>query len=183
MSDPGDPSGPQGPIHRTVPDGDNRERLVCRTCGFIKYENPLIVAGSVVVENRRVLLCRRAIAPRRGYWTIPAGYLELNEMVEGGAQREAREEALAEITIDGLLAVYTIPRISQVQLIYAAHLAQPGFGVGEESLEVRFFGWDEIPRDEIAFPSVHWALDHCRSLGGSVPAQPFTNPGGKAGNY
>lgn len=178
------PAGPpEGPVHRAVPEGDNRERLICRDCGFVNYENPLVVAGSVVVEDGRVLLCRRAIEPRRGFWTIPAGYLELNETVENGARREAREEALAEIAIDGLLAVYTIPRISQVQLIYAAHLAQPGFGAGDESLEVRFFDWDEIPRDEIAFPSVHWALNHRRLLDGTVPSQPFANPPGEFGNY
>lgn len=159
-----------------VPDGDNRERLVCETCGFIQYENPLVVAGSVIVEGDRVLLCRRAIEPRKGFWTIPAGFLELNETVEDGARREAREEALAEIAIDGLLAVYTIQRISQVQLIYAAHLAEPGFGVGEESLEVRLFDWDDIPFDEIAFPSVHWALGQRREMKGTVPGIPFTNP-------
>lgn len=173
----------RGPTVRKVPEGDNRERLTCPDCGFIQYENPLVVAGSVVVEEGKVLLCRRSIEPRRGYWTIPAGYLELNETVENGARREAREEACADIAIDGLLAVYTIPRISQVQLIYAAHLATPGVAAGEESLEVRFFDWGDIPTEEIAFPSVHWALAHRRSLSGPVPGPPFGNPEGQTGDY
>jgi len=183
MSEKTPSSNLRGPSHRTVPEGDNRERLVCPDCGFINYENPLIVAGAVVVEEGRVLLCRRAIEPRRGFWTIPAGFLELNETVAEGAMREAREEALADIVLDGLLGVYTITRISQVQMIYAAHLAQPGFGAGEESLEVRLFDWDNIPRDEIAFPSVHWALDHRRSLPDGLPQAPFTNPPGQSGDY
>lgn len=178
-----DPAATGGPSVRTVPDGDNRERLVCPDCGFIQYENPLIVAGAVIVEDGKVLLCRRAIEPRRGYWTIPAGYLELHETVEEGARREAREEACAEIRIDGLLGVYTIPRISQVQLIYAARLASPEFAAGEESLEVALFDWDDIPRADIAFPSVHWALDHRRSLNGPVPLRPFGNPDGMNGDY
>jgi ADP-ribose pyrophosphatase YjhB (NUDIX family) len=174
---------PKGPVSLEVPAGDNRERLVCRECGFINYENPKIVAGAVVVEDDKVLLCRRAIEPRRGFWTIPAGYLELNETVEAGARREAMEEANADIAIDGLLAVYTIPRISQVQLIYAARLATPGVSAGEESLEVAFFDWDEIPTEEIAFPSVHWALGHRRLLDGPVPGAPFRNPEGEVGDY
>lgn len=183
MRKSGDSAMPKGPISREVPDGDNRERLVCRDCGFINYENPLVVAGAVVVENDKVLLCRRAIEPRRGFWTIPAGYLELHETVEDGARREALEEANADIAIDGLLAVYTIPRISQVQLIYAARLAAPGVSAGEESLEVAFFDWDDIPRDDIAFPSVHWALAHRRSMEGPVPGAPFRNPEGETGDY
>ncbi|WP_420415998.1 NUDIX domain-containing protein [Pacificispira sp.] len=183
MGDKSDKITARGPTVRRVPEGDNRTRLTCPDCGFIQYENPLIVAGAVVVEDGKVLLCRRSIEPRRGFWTIPAGYLELNETVEDGARREAREEACADIAIDGLLAVYTIPRISQVQLIYAAHLASPGIAAGEESLEVRFFDWDEIQTVEIAFPSVHWALAHRRSMTGPVPTAPFGNPDGETGDY
>jgi len=173
---PADGPNGSGPTIRMVPEGDNRERLVCGECGYIQYDNPLIVAGAVIVEDDKVLLCRRAIEPRKGYWTIPAGYLELNETVEDGARREAQEEAMADIAIDGLLGVYTITRISQVQLIYAAHLATPGYGAGDESLEVCFFDWDDIPTDDIAFPSVHWALAHRRGLTGRRPTVPFTNP-------
>jgi ADP-ribose pyrophosphatase YjhB (NUDIX family) len=152
----------RGPTILTVPEGDNRERMVCPDCGFINYENPKIIVGAVCSWEDRILLCRRAINPRRGYWTLPAGYLELNESTSAGAMREAWEEARAKIAIDGLLAVYDIPRISQVQLIYRARLTAPEVAAGPESLEVRLFAWDEIPHDELAFPSVRWALDHYR---------------------
>jgi ADP-ribose pyrophosphatase YjhB (NUDIX family) len=150
-----------GPRVLKIPDGDNRLRKTCPECGFIEYENPKIVVGSVVTEGERILLCRRAINPRKGFWTLPAGYLELHETTEAGARREAEEEALARIEIDGVLAVYSIPRISQVQIIFRARLAS-GFSAGPESLEVALFGWDEIPWDDLAFPSVHWALRHFR---------------------
>jgi ADP-ribose pyrophosphatase YjhB (NUDIX family) len=110
--------------------------------------------------GERILLCRRSINPRRGFWTLPAGYLELNESTTAGAEREAWEEAQAKIQIEGLLAIYDIPRISQVQLIYRARLLDEAVAAGPESLEVRLFGWDEIPWDDLAFPSVRWALHH-----------------------
>jgi ADP-ribose pyrophosphatase YjhB (NUDIX family) len=152
-----------GPSVRGIPEGDNRERMICADCGYILYDNPKIVVGSVARAGDRVLLCRRAINPRRGFWTLPAGYLELNESTSVGAEREAWEEARARIEIEGLLAIYDIPRISQVQLIYRARLVDAAaVAAGPESLEVRLFGWDEIPWDEIAFPSVRWALHHER---------------------
>jgi ADP-ribose pyrophosphatase YjhB (NUDIX family) len=166
----------RGPSVTLIPEGDNRERLVCPDCGFINYENPKIVVGSVVLWQDRVLLCRRAINPRRGFWTLPAGYLELNEAAEEGARREAREEALAEIAIDGLLAVYSIPRISQIQLIYRARLVAPDVAAGPESLEVALFRWDEIPWGELAFPSVRWALDQLREVGSSGDYAARSNP-------
>ncbi|MBV9827800.1 MAG: NUDIX hydrolase [Alphaproteobacteria bacterium] len=159
MSDPG---SVRGPSVRGVPEGDNRERMICADCGYILYDNPKIVVGSVVRWGDRILLCRRAINPRRNFWTLPAGYLELNESTSVGAEREAWEEAQARILIDGLLAIYDIPRISQVQLIYRARLSEEVFAAGPESLEVALFGWDEIPWGELAFPSVHWALHHER---------------------
>ena len=151
-----------GPIHRAIPDGDNRERLMCHDCGFIHYENPKIVVGAIVTWRDEFLLCRRAIEPRRGYWTMPAGYLELAESPAAGAARESWEEARARIVIDGLLGIYDVPRLSLVQLIYRAHLDAPEFAPGEESLEVRLFGWAEIPWTELAFPSVEWGLNHHR---------------------
>jgi ADP-ribose pyrophosphatase YjhB (NUDIX family) len=167
----------RGPSVLAIPEGDNRERMVCPDCGFIHYENPKIVVGSVCLFGDRFLLCRRAINPRRGYWTLPAGFLELNEATPEGAKREALEEARAEIVIDGLLAIYDIPRISQVQIIYRAHLETPQFGAGPESLEVRLFAWDEIPWNELAFPSVRWALEQFREAvqGGDFTAR--RNPG------
>lgn len=161
---------------RTVPDGDTHERSVCEHCGFVNYQNPKIVVGSVVRHEGRILMCRRAIEPRRGFWTIPAGYMELHETPHDGARREALEEANARLEIGDLLAVYTVARLSQVQLIFRATLADPSFSAGEESLEVALFSWQEIPWDEIAFPSVHWALHHDREAEARGPGQPFTNP-------
>ena len=164
---------------RQVPMGDTRERLVCATCGHIDYQNPKIVVGSVVSHGGRVLLCRRAIEPRRGYWTLPAGYLELGETAEDGARREALEEAEADIELDGLLAVYSIARIGQVQLIYRARFAgegAPRFGAGAESLDVRLFDWNDIPRADLAFPSVAWSLAAWRDSAGRSLGVPAGNP-------
>jgi ADP-ribose pyrophosphatase YjhB (NUDIX family) len=171
-----------GPRVRQIPDGDDRERLTCPDCGFIAYENPKMVAGSVVSVDGKILMCRRAIEPRKGFWTLPAGFLELHETPEEGAMREAWEEARARIAIDALLAVYSVPRISQVQLIYRATLSEPGFSAGPESLEVALFGWDEIPWTEIAFPSVKWALDEYRSRLGQAVFAPGVNPPGMTGD-
>ncbi len=167
---------------RHIPDGDSHEREVCTHCGFINYENPRIVVGSVSFWGDRILMCRRAINPRKGHWTLPAGYLEQHETPEAGAAREAREEATARIEIDTLLAVYTIPRLSQVQLIYRARLADDRIAPGPESQAVELFTFDEIPWDDLAFPSVRWALHHfvqTRSMHGFPP---FTNPPGETGN-
>jgi ADP-ribose pyrophosphatase YjhB (NUDIX family) len=162
---------------RRVPDGDNRERLVCPDCGHVAYENPKVVVGSVVVANGAVLMCRRAIDPRRGFWTLPAGYLELGETVEEGARREAWEEARAEIVLDGILGVFSISRIGQVQVIFRARFeGAPAYAAGEESLDVRLFRPEEIPWPEIAFPSVHWALGAWRQAGAGALAAPARNP-------
>ncbi|MDP2732893.1 MAG: NUDIX hydrolase [Hoeflea sp.] len=171
----------QKTFDRLVPEGDTHEREVCRACGFVNYENPRIVVGSVVRHQGKVLLCRRAIEPRRGFWTVPAGYLELNETPEDGARREAREEALADLRLGELLAVYSVPHLSQVQLIWRAELLDPGagaalFGVGEESLEVQLFDWDALPTAEIAFPTVHWMLAHEREVMEKGYSGPFANP-------
>jgi len=170
------------PFQRRVPEGDSRERLVCADCGFVNYENPKIVVGVVATWEGRILLCRRAIHPRRGFWTLPAGYLELNETTADGAAREAREEACAVLRIDQLLAVYSIPRISQVQLMYRANLVSPDVAAGEETEAVGLFDWDEIPWDEIAFPSVHWALHHHRETRHEATFVPRSNPPGETGD-
>lgn len=156
---------------RRTPDGDNLPRTVCDHCGFVAYDNPKIVVGAVVRHGGRILLCRRAIEPSRGLWTIPAGYLEHGETPEEGALREAWEEATARIVLDSLLAVYAIRRLGQVQLIYRARLEEPSFAPGPESEAVRLFEDEGLPHDSIAFPSVRWALAHERQPGG-----PFVNP-------
>ena len=169
---------PRGPSVRGVPEGDNRERMICAECGYILYDNPKIVVGSVARWGERILLVRHSINPRHGYWTLPAGYLELNESASAGAEREAWEEARARIEIEGLLAIYDIPRISQVQLIYRARLLDEAIEPGPESLEVGLFRWTEIPWSEIAFPSVHWALHHDHEALASGDFTPRTNPPG-----
>lgn len=164
---------------RRVPEGDNRERLVCPDCGHVAYENPKIVVGSVVVSGGEVLMCRRAIEPRYGFWTLPAGYLELGETVEEGAIREAREEAEAEIAIEGMLGVFSISRIGQVQIMFRASFADPArprFAAGLESLDVALFAWDAIPWEEIAFPTVAWALRAWRKKRAGPLGQPAGNP-------
>lgn len=172
-----DTSRKPGPSVRRIPPGDDRERLICPDCGYIAYDNPRIVVGSVVVDSGdRLLLCRRAIEPRRGFWTIPAGFLELNETATAGAVREAWEEARAKIAIDGLLAVYDIPRISQVQLIFRAALSSDSVAAGPESAEVALFDWQAVPWDALAFPSVHWSLGHYRQSAGRPLSAPFTAP-------
>jgi ADP-ribose pyrophosphatase YjhB (NUDIX family) len=164
---------------RRIPDGDTQERSVCASCGFVDYQNPKIIVGSVVEHDGRVLLCRRNIEPRRGFWTLPAGYLELGETAEEGARREAFEEADAAIEIEGLLAVFSISRIDQVQLIFRARFGDPSaphVAAGPESMEVHLFSWDAIPRHEIAFPSVHWALAAWRDRIGRPLGAPAGNP-------
>ena len=163
---------------RKVPQGDDHERAVCEDCGFIAYENPKIIAGSVITEGGKFLLCKRAIYPQKGKWTIPAGFLEMGEAPVEGAVREAMEEATAQIEVIDLLAVYTVRRISQVHLMYRAALAAPNFEPGFESEEVALLSWEDIPWDELAFPSVHWVLKHFREVEGKSGFAPFTNPEG-----
>ena len=163
---------------KRVPEGDEVSRQVCDHCAHVVYDNPKIVVGSVVLHEGKVLLCRRAIEPRKGFWTVPAGYMELGESPEEGAKREAREEANASLKLDGLLAIYTIKHLSQVQMIYRATLASPEFSAGLESLEVQLFSFDDIPWDDIAFPTVHWMLaDIQKVLAGEI-GLPFGNPAG-----
>ncbi|MEZ5896255.1 MAG: NUDIX hydrolase [Parvularculaceae bacterium] len=161
---------------KDIPPGDDHERDVCRHCGFIDYKNPKIVVGSVCVLGDAILLCRRAIEPRRGYWTLPAGYMELGETVEEGARREAWEEARARLVIDRVLAIYSVPRISQVQIMFRATLANEDIAPGPESLDARLFHWDDIPWPDLAFPTVGWALRHFREAEGRQDFAPFANP-------
>ncbi len=157
---------------REVPDGDDKERSVCGNCGHIFYENPKVIVGAVCCWEDRYLLCRRAIEPRSGFWTMPAGYMELAETTEQGAIREVWEEAGARVAINGLLAIYNIPVISQVHLIYRAQMLAPDFAAGMESLEVGLFAWDDIPWDDLAYPNVAWSLQHHRDLVGQTGFAP-----------
>ena len=144
---------------KQVPEGNTRERDVCVHCGYVAYDNPKIVAGAVVAHDGKVLLCRRAIEPRAGFWTLPAGFLEAHEQPEDGARREAFEEATARIILEGLIGIYTVRRISQVQLFFRARFdGPPDFHAGDETLEAKLFAWEDIPWNEIAFSSVTWTL-------------------------
>ncbi len=160
-----------------IPPGDDKERRVCQRCDFIDYQNPKIVAGSVVLKGEQILLCKRDIEPRKGFWTLPAGFMELGESVEEAAQREAQEEALADIEIDRLLAVYSVPRIGQVQVMFRARLLGD-YGVGPESQEVELVDWKDIPWSELAFPTVVWALTHYAETRHLTSFAPFANPPG-----
>jgi ADP-ribose pyrophosphatase YjhB (NUDIX family) len=161
---------------RQVPQGDDRERLVCGHCSYVVYENPKIVVGCIAFWEDRVLLCRRAISPRKGLWTLPAGYLELGETTEDGAKREAWEEARAHVELGALFSIYNLPHVSQVQLLYHATLTTPHVAAGPESEEVGLFTWQEVPWDALAFPTVRWALEAIRRDPGRVGGPPHTNP-------
>jgi len=163
-------------FEKAVPAGDDRARDVCGHCGFVDYKNPKIVVGSVASFEGRILLCRRAIEPRKGFWTLPAGFLELGETVEDGARREAFEEARAQIILERTLAVYSVPRISQVQIMFRARLATPDCAAGPESLEVGLFPWEKIPWPDIAFPTVGWALRQWKEVEGRADFPTFSNP-------
>jgi ADP-ribose pyrophosphatase YjhB (NUDIX family) len=168
-------------FERRIPDGDNRERMICADCGHIDYQNPKVVVGAVVTSGEQILMCRRAIEPRRGFWTLPAGYLELGETLEEGAIRETMEEATADIRLDGILGVFSVARIGQVQVIFRGRFAtpeSPKFAAGPESLEVALFAWDQIPWDEIAFPTVRWALNAWHERRSGPLGEPAVNPPG-----
>lgn len=159
-----------------TPEDDNRERLICSDCGWIHYENPRVIVSAVVRHGPQLLLCRRAIRPRYGFWTLPGGFMEVGETPEEGARREVREEAGADVLIRQLLGVYAIPRIGQVHLVYLADMLAPQFASGPESLDVQLFDpvAARLPWDELAFPVNHWVLRDYLSLSGSFSGQPFT---------
>ncbi len=150
------------PLALKIPAGDDRARHCCEDCGRVFYQNPRNVVGTVPVRDGRVLLCRRAIPPRRGAWTLPAGFMENGETSLDGAVRETQEEAGAVVTVSGdsLYTLFNLPAISQVYMFFRAELANLDFSPGTESLEVRMFAEREIPWDEIAFPVVRSTLEH-----------------------
>jgi len=142
-----------------IPEGDHLPRRICDNCGTIHYENPRIVVGCVAEHENQILICLRAIEPRRGYWTIPAGFLENGETLEQGAARECQEEALATVQIGSLLALVNITGAHQVHVFFRAGLAEPVYGVGIESLETKLVHAADIPWNDIAFPSTRFALE------------------------
>jgi ADP-ribose pyrophosphatase YjhB (NUDIX family) len=144
-------------VAHVIPEGDNRERSVCTSCGIVHYVNPKIVVGCVPERDGRILLCKRAIEPRYGYWTVPAGFMELGESTAQGAARETLEEACAEVEIGHLFASVDVVDAGQVHMFYTAKLLGD-FAAGEESLEVAMYSEAEVPWDDIAFHSGRYAL-------------------------
>ncbi|MEM8899120.1 MAG: NUDIX hydrolase [Bacteroidota bacterium] len=141
-----------------IPAGDSRHRYVCHNCHTIHYQNPKMVVGCLPIWEDKILICKRAIQPRAGFWNLPAGYLENGETLEQGATRETWEEAQARVELIRLHCVYNIPRINQVYFFFLAKLVKPEFGIGEESLAVELFEADRIPYEEMAFPSSVYAI-------------------------
>jgi ADP-ribose pyrophosphatase YjhB (NUDIX family) len=143
-----------GALEFRIPEGDTLPRFVCARCGTIHYENPKVVVGCLPVWEDKVLLCRRAIEPRLGLWTLPAGFLENHESLEAGAMRETLEEASARVVLQPLYMAISILHVSQVYVMFRARLADLEFGPGTESLEVRLFAEDEIPWEALAFRTI-----------------------------
>ncbi|QJD89451.1 NUDIX hydrolase [Duganella dendranthematis] len=151
------------PVSLSIPAGDNRPRYVCSQCATIHYQNPKMVLGSIPVWERdgelKVLLCKRAIEPRHGYWTLPAGFMENNETTGEAAIRETEEEAGANIKLGNLFSLLNVARVHQVHMFYLAELLDLDFAPGEESLDVRLFTESEIPWDDLAFPTIRTTLE------------------------
>ncbi|RZI74384.1 MAG: NUDIX hydrolase [Pseudomonas sp.] len=145
-------------VYRVPDDGDTRERAVCPSCNTIHYENPINVVGTIPVLDDRVLLCKRNIEPRRGKWTLPAGFMELRETAAQGAARETDEEAGAHFEMQDLFAVMSVVHVGQVHLFYRARLLDDVFDPGHETMEARLFTEAEIPWEEIAFRTVRETL-------------------------
>lgn len=164
-----------GAVEQKIPDGDNRLRYVCKDCGNIHYQNPRVIVGCIPIWQEKILLCRRNIEPQFGLWTVPAGFLELDETMAEGAERETYEEALAEVEISHLHGLYDIPHIGQIYALYIAHMTKADFGITSESSEVALFDVSEIPWDQIAFKIVGKALKQYIELESRKNNQPHTD--------
>lgn len=143
-----------------IPDGDDKVRLVCPSCHHVHYENPKVVAGVLAVHEGKILLCRRAIEPRFGFWTLPAGFMEIGETMQAGALREMYEEADAFANYAKLYALFDIPERGQIHAMYLSDIKDGVVGCGTESLECRLFAIDELPWDKISFTSVYFTLKY-----------------------
>lgn len=147
-------------VELTIPPGDSMPRHVCSVCGKIHYQNPRIVVGCIPEWEDKILLCRRAIDPRSGLWTLPAGFLENGETIQQGAARETLEEARAEVAIGDLYTLYNLPHVNQVYILFRAKLLKPEFGTGAETLEARLFSENQVPWSELAFATIRGTLTH-----------------------
>ena len=171
-------------LAKKIPEGEHVLRDVCTSCHMVHYENPKIVAGCIPKWEDQILLCRRAIEPRVGLWTFPAGFMELGESTEEAAIRETLEEAKAKIRIESLYALFSLPRVGQVYVVYRGILLNQDYGPGDESLEVQLFPPTEIPWNDLAFPVIHEILRHyTEDVGknafpiheGTISRQPFSS--------
>lgn len=163
------------PTEMRIPEGDHLPRRICPACAAVHYENPRIVVGCVPeADDGRILICLRAIEPRRGWWTVPAGFMENGETLRAGAARECQEEALAQVDVGALLAVVDIPEAHQVHVFFRAKLTTSAFGAGPESLDAKLVDPGQIPWEELAFPSTRFALESYmkdRESGTALPHQ------------
>ena len=148
------------PVEQRVPTGDNMPRFVCQQCDTIHYQNPNIVAGCLPMFGDQILMCKRAIEPRYGLWTLPAGFMENNETLEQAAMRESMEEANANVKLLNLYTVFSLPHVNQVYMLYLAELLDDNFSPGSESLEVKLFDEKDIPWNELAFRTIHYTLKY-----------------------
>jgi ADP-ribose pyrophosphatase YjhB (NUDIX family) len=147
-------------LRQGIPEDDDRPRHICDSCGIIHYQHPKIIAGCLPIWGEQILLCRRAIPPRKGFWTLPAGFMEMGETLEHAASREAHEEANVSVEMQSLFSVISLPHISQVYVFFLANMTEPSFSPGRESLETQLFTEAEIPWREISFETVYRALKH-----------------------
>jgi ADP-ribose pyrophosphatase YjhB (NUDIX family) len=149
-----------GTVAHKIPAGDSLPRYVCDACNIVHYQNPRMIVGCIPVWEDRILLCKRAIEPRYGLWTLPAGFMENGETLDVGAARETLEEACARVEIGALYAVYNVPHVNQVYMLFLATLLDLDFKAGSETLETRLFREDELPWDQLAFATVRNTLTH-----------------------
>ena len=145
-------------IVKRIPEGDTHEREICSTCDHIFYENPKIVTGIIPIFENKILICKRAIEPRKNYWTVPSGFMEMNETLKEGALRECKEEAGITPEIASLHTIYDLPHIGQVYMLFKGNCSTDSHNPGIETIESKWVTYDNIPWDEIAFTSVTFAL-------------------------
>ena len=150
-------------------DLEQKKRKVCKKCGFIDYKNPKIVAGSLVVKNNKILLCRRAIEPSYGKWTFPSGYLDANETPEEGAIREAKEEVNIKIKLKKLFIIFTVRKKNLIQFVFLADHVNKTYKPGIETLEAKYFSFNQIPWKHLAFSSVSYAIKKYKKLPKNLP--------------
>ncbi len=159
-----------------TPHNDDLPRDVCDHCGLINYQNPRLIVGVVALWEDKILMCKRAIEPRKHFWTLPAGFMEKGETTKAGAAREAYEETYAKVEPEALIGIYNVARIAQVHIYYRARLLSKEIACGVESEAVALLDWEDIPWDALAFPSIYWALQHYKQTATQSHFAPFSEP-------